>query len=99
MKLPAKSLFLEKLSTYPPALLKRPKLNELIRLYSDLEKTLRGLSKSAEQAVVAESIHVGKLIQKLSYSKKRLERKIGNVLLLEKENLQRKVHQFLKNSQ
>ncbi len=65
----------------------RSKVTELIRAYEDLEAMLKKLKASVPRGVMNLPIDVRKLIAQLSRSKRRLERKIGNTLLLEKEHL------------
>ncbi len=81
--------------------MKNRKINELLRVYHDLEKTLKQLSASAEKNLHIESslrqINVRKLINQLSRSKRRLERKIGNTLLLEKQHLKRRLKALTSN--
>ncbi len=76
--------FLEKTNSRSPVGVKNPKLHELIRVYQDLERTLRALKENAERSVAAESINMRKLIERLSKSKRRLERKIGSTLISKK---------------
>lgn len=68
-------------------------IDELFRVYYDLEKTLqqlrRAYSKNAELTI--RQINVQKLINQLTRSKRRLERKISNTLLLEKDEIKRKL--------
>ena len=74
------------------------KLLELVRVYQDLERTLRELkSVAGSRATVAalKHIDVRHLIVRLSQSKKRLERKIGNTLVLETDHMKRRIHRFL----
>ncbi len=79
-----KGSFLEKISSRSQVGLRSAKLHELIRVYQDLERTLRALKQNAERSVAAESINMRKLIERLSKSKRRLERKIGSSLLSKK---------------
>ena len=74
-------------------------INELIRVYQDLERTLRGLKASLEKNTEnsLKQINVRALIVSLSRSKRRLERKIGNTLLLEKQHLKKKLRQITAN--
>lgn len=78
--------------------MKNRKINELVRVYHDLEKTLKLLRKNAERNLALESslrhINVRKLIAQLSRSKRRIERKIGNTLLLEKQHLKRRIREL-----
>jgi hypothetical protein len=91
--------FLHKIYSTSPHRLRGSKINELIRVYQDLEKTLRGLKdtagKSAESSL--RQINVRKLIVQLSRSKRRLERKIGNTLLLEKQHLKKRIRNIASN--
>jgi ribosomal protein S21 len=94
-----KSTFLKKISETSPTVLKRPAISELVKAYEDLEKTLRVLKKNCEKNLVdADStlrqINVRKLIDQLSRSKKKLERKIGNTILLEKQSLKKRIRAF-----
>ena len=74
-------------------------LHELIRVYQDLEKTLRALKASAGRNLEGslKEINVRKLIAQLSRSKRKLERKIGNTLLLEKQHLKRRLKEIASN--
>jgi transposase len=73
----------------------KARLGELIRIYQDLEKTLKELKKRYDkyEKLDARFAHLDlrKLIAQLSRSKKKLERKIGNTLLLEKQHLKRRI--------
>jgi len=55
-------------------------LNELLRVYHDLEKTIKGLRSTAEKHMAHDSclshINLKKLISQLSRSKKKIERKL-----------------------
>lgn len=77
------------------------KIDDLIRVYHDLEKTLKHLKENAERNLAIESslrqINVRKLILQLSRSKRRIERKIGNTLLLEKQHLKRRLKALATN--
>lgn len=90
-----KNTFLRTISETSPRVLKRPGISELVKAYEDLEKTLRVLKANCERNFVGESslrhINVRKLITQLSRSKKKLERKIGNTILLEKQSLKKRV--------
>ena len=72
---------------------KKEKVTDLMRVYTDLEKTIRGLKATAKRDAECALLHIDmkKLIRQLSRSKKRLERKIGNTLLLEKQHLKRRL--------
>jgi hypothetical protein len=74
------------------------KLLELVRVYQDLERTLRELKSVAGNRAVAtplKHIDVSSLIDRLSQSKRRLKRKIGNTLVLETDQMKRKIHRYL----
>lgn len=75
------------------------KLNELVRVYHDLERTIRSLRASMEKNAESQlkQINVKALIIQLARSKRRLERKIGNTLLLEKQHLKRRLRQITSN--
>jgi len=75
---------------------KSGKLSELIRVYQDLERTLKGLKDGAERSVAAESINLHKLIDRLSKSKRVLERKIGEALAAEKAHIRKRFNRLLK---
>lgn len=75
---------------------KNGKLSELIRVYQDLERTLRALTSNAERSLVAESINMRKLVERLSKSKRVLERKITEALAAEKEHIRKRFHRLLK---
>jgi hypothetical protein len=94
-----KASLLKKIYDAPPSLLKRRKLHELLRVYQDLEKTLKSLKESAARSsdTSLSNINVRKLILQLSRSKKRLERKIGNTLLLEKQHLKKRLKTLTSN--
>lgn len=68
------------------------KISELLRVYEDLEKTLRGLRTAAEKVGHDSimSINVRKLILQLSKSKRKIEQKIGSSLVYEKEYLKKR---------
>lgn len=75
--------------------IKGKRMDDLIRVYEDLEKTLKTIRDTAgEGGAAAYPINVRKLIQQLARSKKRLERKIGNKILLERQNLKRRIKRF-----
>lgn len=75
------------------------KRQELVKVYEDLERTLKSLRKTYEEAHLLGNslshINVRALITQLSRSKKRLERKIGNTILLEKQQIERKIRSFV----
>lgn len=74
--------------------MKSTKLKELVRVYEDLEKTIQGLRRTMERNAEhsLKNINVRKLIVQLARSKRRLERKIGNTFLLEKQHLKKRLH-------
>jgi hypothetical protein len=90
-----KSAFLRKIAETSPKSLKTPALAELVRVYEDLEKTLSELKRTCERAMGAETslsyINVKKLIGQLMRTKRKLERKIGNTILLERQQLKRRI--------
>jgi hypothetical protein len=65
------------------------KLNELVGVYEDLEKTLKGLRASAilHGSNSLKQINLHKLIAQLSKSKRKIERKISSTLVHEKAQL------------
>ncbi len=68
------------------------KLSDLMKVYHDLERTLTGLRKSAEKHLQRDvPIDLKKLINQLNLSKQRIERKIGNTILLEKQHMGRRL--------
>jgi len=77
---------------------RKRKVNELVRVYQDLEKTLKALRENCERNLGLDSslrhINVRKLIVQLSRSKKHLERKIGNTILLEKQQFKKRIKAF-----
>lgn len=87
-----KDSFLKKVTDRSPLPLTKDPVAELIRVYQDLERTLRDLKKTYDESAVTsiQYINVKKLIEQLSRSKKKLERKINNTLLLEKQQLKRR---------
>jgi len=85
--------FLIRLSTLPPPLLKSPRVLELVAAYRDLERTLRELRRSRPDGQLA-WIDMPKLIERLSHSKRRLERKISNTLLLETQQIKTKLRRL-----
>ena len=98
MQEPLKESFLKIIYTTPPRILRKPQLSELVRVYEDLEKTLRELKSTyAKHEGVFTQINMRKLIDQLSRSKKKLERKIGNTILLEKQQLKRRIRQLTSN--
>ena len=76
------------------------KIHDLVQVYRDLESTLKHLKRNAERSLAMDSspqINVRKLISRLSRSKKKLERKIGNTLLLEKQHFKRRLRAIASN--
>lgn len=72
------------------------KLEELVRVYEDLENTLKILRrKGLTERSPLHQINVRKLVAQLSRSKRRLERKISNTILLEKQVLKRRLRSFI----
>ena len=71
-------------------------LTELIRVYQDLERTLRGLKANAQRSVATESINMKKLIERLSRSKRQLEKKISEALTTEKAAIRKRFHRLIK---
>lgn len=86
---------MEKLRIQSSKIFQHAQVLKLIQVYQDLERTLRKLKKreaeSKKGAGPIQPINMYKLISQLSRSKKKLERKIGNTLLLEKQQLKRKI--------
>jgi hypothetical protein len=70
-------------------------LEELLELYSDLERTLRRLSegtrKTARAGTERAAIDVRKLVRELSRAKTEVEQRIHNKLLVERERLKRRI--------
>ncbi len=84
--------FLQRLYRTSPLLLRQPKIHNLVKIYQDLEKTLKSLRQTRGGGSMNETaINIRKLILQLTISKRRLERKIGNTLLLEKQHLKRRI--------
>ena len=71
------------------------KLSELVSVYEDLEKTLKGLRARAllQGGNSLREINIQKLITQLSKSKRRIERKISTTLVNEKAQMK---HQLSK---
>lgn len=80
---------LEKIYGRSSRAIKTKSIDELLRVYEDLERTLRSIRRAGENNVYP--INVRKLIDQLSRSKKRIERKIGNKILLKRQNLRRRI--------
>lgn len=80
--------------------MKRPKVQDLVRAYQDLERVLKKLKRQqlTRRRIFSTDgrINIRKLIDQLSYSKKRLERKIGNTILLEKQRIKRSIRAVLR---
>jgi hypothetical protein len=74
---------------------KKQYVKNLISTYKDLEITLIELKKIYKEKISndknLQNINLKKLILQLSASKKRLERKIYNTLLLEKQHFKEKL--------
>jgi hypothetical protein len=68
-------------------------IDELFRVYYDLEKTLQQLRRAYQRnsELSLRQIDVKKLMAQLSRHKRKIERKIANTLLLEKDELKRKL--------
>jgi len=73
----------------------KTKLQELVHVYEDLERTLKSLRGMAVGGGSLKQIDLKKLVAQLSRSKRKLERKIGNTFLLEKEHLRKKLETFI----
>ena len=67
------------------------RLTEWVRTYLDLDKTMGALFHQSEKLEPMLRINVTRLIQQLSASKRKLERRISNRLLLEKHHLGMKI--------
>ncbi len=97
----AKSSFLKKVYGNSALALKTArdgKIDDLLRVYHDLEKTLRSLKANYDQnAGNLNYINMKKLIAQLSRTKRKLERKIGNTVLLEKQNFKKKIKAIASN--
>ena len=95
MKESARRFFLRKAKT---PRLHNQKIVEWLKAYIDVERTLKLLSQSYTHAGGLEarlrSINVRKLLDQLSLSKRRLERKIGNTILLERNHLRKRIRRF-----
>ena len=70
-------------------------LEELLELYSDLERTLRRLGddtrKTARAGGIKAAIDVRKLVRELSRAKIAVEQRIHNKLLIERDRLRRRI--------
>lgn len=86
---------LEKLYERSSRTIRTKGVDELVRVYEDLERTLKSLSKGSTAA--GYPINLRKLVEQLSRSKKRLERKIGNQLLLKRQNIRRKIKRIARS--
>lgn len=76
------------------------KVTELVKVYRDVERLLSKLKKSIENSPSEDPpIDLYKLMERLNQSKKKLERKIGNTILLEKQQIRKRFkkvkHQFV----
>lgn len=87
---------LEKLYGRSSKIVKAKGVEELVRVYEDLERTLKGICDVSVGGTADSNypIDVTKLIDQLSRSKKRLERKIGNKILLRRQSLRRRIRRF-----
>jgi len=74
--------------------IRKSKLEQLLRVYEDVESVLRNLRQKEGQMDESSSIDVRKLIEQLARSKRRIKSKIGNTLLLEKQNIKRRIKNF-----
>lgn len=78
-----------------PRIMKCKKKVELIRAYRDLEKTLAKLNNKSRRLKYMDpmlhQINLKKLVIQLTLSKRRLEAKLSNSILLEKQKLKRKI--------
>ncbi len=65
------------------------RLSELVTVYQDLERTLKGVKKNSylESGSSLMQINIQKLITQLSKSKRNIERKISSTLVFEKTQL------------
>lgn len=70
-------------------------LEELLELYSDLERTLRRLGedtkRTARAGTTKAAIDMRKLVRELSRAKVEVEQRIHNKLLVERDRLRRKI--------
>ncbi len=68
------------------------RLSDLMRVYEDLEDTLKGLRQMARKSssMPLTQINLQKLITQMSKNKKRLERKIATTFLLETTYLKKR---------
>lgn len=70
-------------------------LQELLELYSDLERTLRRLGedtkRTAREGTAKAAIDMRKLVRELSRAKVEVEQRIQNKLLVERERLRKKI--------
>lgn len=71
------------------------KVNELLRVYEDLEKTLKGLRAAAGADNSIHNINLKRLVKQLSASKRKLERKISSTLLMERQQWQTRLRKVL----
>ncbi len=82
-----------------PVLRQPNRLNNLVRVYHDLESTLRGLTVTRASVEWVDrgfqQINVSKLVSQLSKSKRKIERKIRKGLQLEKALLRQRLRTFV----
>jgi hypothetical protein len=91
------STLIEKLQKLPPRVWKSQKLLEWVNAYWDIEQTIEELKKANannKHFSAIQYINIKKLVEHLTQSKKRLERKINNKLLLEKQHLKRRIKKW-----
>lgn len=86
---------LQRIQNVVTTTVKKNSLRDLLRVYRDLESTLAALKTVADSNSTFRQIDVRNAIQKITQRKQVLERKIGNMLLLEKHNIKRKVNRLL----
>ena len=86
-----KELALEKPQVIVSSSEKRKTLEELVRVYQDLEKTLEAWKTVAEKTSSLKNIYVETLIDKLSLRKNILEEKIKKALKFESRPLKLKL--------
>lgn len=76
-------------------------ISDLMKVYQDVERTLKGLRETAERTFGGENslahINLKKLINHLTDSKLDLEQKIGDTLLHEKQLLKRRLKTLASN--
>jgi hypothetical protein len=88
---------LARLAKVQPSLFRNGKLEELLRIYEDLEKLIThlGHQTGADRKYNPGGIDLVKLVRQLQASKRRLERRISNTFLLEKQEWRRKIQRGL----